>query len=122
NMRLISATVRLFRNIVDSTDVEIQPDVTCLVGKNEAGKSAFLNALYRLNPARPNVSFSVPDHYPAWLEKRHRQRGDVLENVEPITAVFELEADDLAVLRSRFGIDVLTSNRITFSRNYQNES
>jgi predicted ATPase len=120
-MKLVSARVRLFRNIIDSGDVEFQPDVTCLVGKNEAGKSAFLHALYRLNPARPNVKFSVPEQYPAWLEKKHRQRGDVLEDVTPIGAIFELEKDDLDTLRSRFGMDVLKSNRVTISRNYQND-
>jgi predicted ATPase len=120
-MKLVRVNVRLFKNILDSTGVEIQPDVTCFIGKNEAGKSAFLNALYRLNPARPNVAFSVPDQYPAWLEKRHRQRGDVLKDVLPISGIFELEPDDLAVLRAKFGRDVLTANRITFSRNYKNE-
>jgi energy-coupling factor transporter ATP-binding protein EcfA2 len=120
-MKLVNVTVQMFKNILDSTEVEVQPDVTCLVGKNEAGKSAFLNALYRLNPARPNVSFSVQAQYPAWLEKRHRQRGDVLDEVNPVTATFELEDDDLAVLRAKFGLDVLTDPRITFARNYKNE-
>jgi AAA15 family ATPase/GTPase len=33
-----------FRSILDSNPVEIGP-TTCLVGKNEAGKTAFLKAL-----------------------------------------------------------------------------
>jgi len=80
-MKLISAQIRLFRNILDSTEVDIEDDVTCLVGKNESGKTAFLQALYRLNPALRNVSFSIHEQYPAWLEKRDRRGGIDLEKV-----------------------------------------
>ncbi len=99
-MKLLRPRVQLFRNILDSTDVEIQPDVTCLVGKNESGKTAFLQALYRLKPARQNAPLSVPDQYPAWLEKRHRQEGKKLEDVTPISVTFGLEPADV-FLRNR---------------------
>ena len=68
-MRLIEARVRMFRHILDSDPVVVQPDVTCLVGKNESGKTAFLQALQRLNPARGNLKISSASQYPAWLEK-----------------------------------------------------
>ena len=58
-MKLIEVTVKNFRNIIDSNPVRIQDDITCIVGKNESGKTAFLHALYRLNPARQNVNFIV---------------------------------------------------------------
>jgi predicted ATP-dependent endonuclease of OLD family len=74
-MKLKSVRVAMFRNILDSSDVKIEEKVTCLVGKNESGKSAFLHALWRLKPARSNPVFSSPDNYPAWLEKRHRNEG-----------------------------------------------
>ena len=77
-MKLKTVHARMFRNILDSTEVAIQPDVTCLVGKNESGKTAFLQALWRLRPARTNPKFSIPEQYPAWLEKRHRLEGQVL--------------------------------------------
>jgi predicted ATP-dependent endonuclease of OLD family len=38
---------------------------TCLVGKNEAGKTALLKALYRLNPiVETEGRFDVTDDYP----------------------------------------------------------
>ncbi|HNQ22306.1 MAG TPA: AAA family ATPase [Phycisphaerae bacterium] len=117
-MKLISVTVTKFRNILDSTDVHIQDDVTCLVGKNESGKTAFLHALYRLNPARPIASFSVPEQYPAWLEKQDRLRGEDLEKVTPIRAVFEIEKDDRAAIDERFGKGALTSATVTLAREY----
>lgn len=120
-MRLVSARVRKFRNIIDSGEVEIHQTVTCLVGKNESGKTAFLDALYRLNPIRPNVKFSVPDHYPAWLEKRERLRGEVLEEVKPITATFALDKADEDALAEQFGKRVIGSGTIVLSRSYDDK-
>ena len=102
-MKLTTVRVRMFRNILDSTEVAIQPDVTCLVGKNESGKTAFLQALWRLNPARVTPTFSVPDHYPAWLEKRHCLEGQNLDEVRPVEAIFGWEAADEKAVESVFG-------------------
>ena len=46
-MKLIKAHATNYRNIIDSNPVDIG-QMTCLVGKNEAGKSAFLKALEAL--------------------------------------------------------------------------
>jgi predicted ATPase len=116
-MRLKTVQVKLFRHILDSSEVEIQPDVTCIVGKNESGKTAFLEALRRLNPAQ-KAAFDVGKHYPAWLEKLHRRQGNDLEAVTPIVAKFELEDRDHAAIAEKFGEKVLTSDTVTVSRTY----
>jgi hypothetical protein len=120
-MRLVEAQVMLFRNIIDSTVVPIQPDITCLVGKNESGKTAFLEALYRFMPARPNAPMSVADQYPAWLEKRDRQQGKKLETVAPIRLVFHLEPADRKELEERFGPRVLGTSELRMARSYEEE-
>lgn len=117
-MKLIEVQVNHFRNIIDSSPVAIEKDITCLVGKNESGKTAFLHALYRLYPVRQNVSFSVPDHYPAWLEKRDRLKGSNLEQVRPITAKFILEENEIKRLEQVLGPGVLPSNELVLYRNY----
>ncbi|HSY99634.1 MAG TPA: AAA family ATPase [Terriglobales bacterium] len=48
-MKLKSVHVREYKSILDSTKFETG-DVTCLVGKNESGKTAVLEALSHLNP------------------------------------------------------------------------
>ena len=48
-MELVSVKVENFKSIEDSEEFSIE-QVTCLVGKNESGKSALLQALYKLNP------------------------------------------------------------------------
>lgn len=63
-MRLVQVQVQNFQSVRDSQPFNIS-DLTCLVGKNEAGKTAILKALYRLNPIDAHESeFSVTADYP----------------------------------------------------------
>ena len=117
-MRLVEAQVCNFKNILDSTTVHIEPTVTAIVGKNESGKTAFLHGLYRANPAHTGAKFSVQQHYPAWLEKRHRREGKDLEHSRPVRATFELDPEDLTSLESRFGQGILTSRQVILEREY----
>ncbi|EQD53894.1 hypothetical protein B1B_09968, partial [mine drainage metagenome] len=114
--------VRMFRNILDSTEVKIDEKVTCLVGKNESGKSAFLNALWRLKPARTNSTFSIPEQYPAWLEKRHRNEGVNQQEVEPLEICLEWEPADVKVMEEKFGPGVVASGtKLLLWKRYNNE-
>ena len=63
-MKLTKVRVTNFQSIRDSTEFDIG-DVTCLVGKNEAGKTALLQAIYRLLPiVETDAGYSVTDDYP----------------------------------------------------------
>ena len=69
-MRLKSVHVREFKSVRDSGEFETG-DVTCLVGKNEAGKTAVLEALYRLSPVIDiHGTFNVTHDYPAHRRRR----------------------------------------------------
>ncbi len=120
-MKLIEVRVKKFRNIIDSTPVSISNDITCLVGKNESGKTAFLHSLYRLNPIRKNASFKIEDQYPAWLEKRDRLRGLDLSSEVPIQVKFQIEESEVEVIESIFGEGVLEKNELILSKNYDND-
>lgn len=121
-MKLRNVRIRMFKNILDSTDVKIEDKVTCLVGKNESGKTAFLLALDRLNPARLSPKFSVPDHYPAWLEKRHRLDGQDLDQVKPIEVQLEWQPDDVAAVEAKLGPGVATAGaKLKLSKVYENK-
>ena len=50
-MKLFRARVQNYRSVEDSGEFDIG-DMTCLVGKNEAGKTALLNALRGLKPTQ----------------------------------------------------------------------
>ncbi|MGB8408482.1 MAG: AAA family ATPase, partial [Gallionella sp.] len=121
-MKLKTVQIRMFRNILDSAEVKIDEKVTCLVGKNESGKTAFLQALWRLNPARLSPKFSVPDHYPAWLEKRHRLDGEDLDKVRPLEVHLEWQPADVAAVEAKFGAEVVaTGATLKLWKTYKNE-
>src|SRR5438477_4404466 len=97
-MRLTAVQVRRFRNILDSNPIAVQDDVTCMVGKNESGKTAVLEALYRLKPIYP-AQFRDIDDYPRWMLAEHRRSGEI-ERTSPIEATFELEPADVDAIEA----------------------
>lgn len=99
-MHLKSFHVRVFRNVIDSGPIKIDGN-TCLVGKNEAGKSALISALHRLNPAKP-IPLALLDEYPRWLKKEHEISGEIKE-ATPIVATYELEDDEASEIEKKFG-------------------
>ena len=71
-MKLKKAQITEYQSVQDSTEFEIG-DITCLVGKNEAGKTAILRGLYKLNPLIPADSvYSITDDYPRWDVEDYR--------------------------------------------------
>jgi predicted ATPase len=115
-MKLKSFRVRKFRNIVDSGEIQVDPDVTCFVGKNEAGKSGLLEALYLLNPAY-GEKLDASEQYPRWLVAGDRRAGELGDHY-PIAATFELEDADLEAVIDQLGEGVLTDTTLTISRRY----
>lgn len=115
-MKLISFRVCRYKNVLDSTTVLVDPEVTALVGMNESGKSAMLDALYRLNPVYADL-FSERDDYPRWRWKRD-SRKENLSDISPIEATFELDENDHECLRSALGEGVATANSLTVGRCY----
>jgi energy-coupling factor transporter ATP-binding protein EcfA2 len=97
-MRLKAIVIQRFKNFVEPQRIEIENDVTGLVGKNESGKTTVLKALHRLNPANgTGRKFNLTTEYPRWRLARDRRAED-LEALRPIEAEFELDEDDRAAL------------------------
>lgn len=63
-MKLIEAKIKNYKSIDDSNIVTIDPNVTILVGQNESGKTAFLQALDKSNSIEPDVKYSFVEEYP----------------------------------------------------------
>ena len=113
---LRSARVRTYKNILDSGDVDLSGSLVALVGRNESGKTSFMEALYRLNPAQTGHAqdFDAERDFP-----RAHYRDDLdLSQYAPITAAFELTPEAFEALEATFGEGILTSNRLTLSRRY----
>lgn len=117
-MRLVAFQVRTFRNVIDSGGVAVDPQVTCLVGKNESGKSTLLEALQRTNPTDTGAVFKEQRDYPRWLlaaARRSRTVGDS----RPITCWYALDEVDLAAVEAKLGPGVVTTEtRIVQEKGY----
>jgi predicted ATPase len=102
-MILTHAQVRNYKCIKDSTEFSLDKDVTCLVGKNEAGKTALLEAIYKLKPVRQeDGKFDVTKEYyrPSVLDYKLRHEAN------PDTAIvttWELEEEDYQAIETRIG-------------------
>lgn len=95
-MRLAKVQIQRFKNVVDKQVVEIEEDVTCFIGKNEAGKTTILKALYRLNPATgTDTKFDLTTEYPRWRLAPDRRRED-LDQLRPVEAWFGVGEDELS--------------------------
>jgi predicted ATPase len=117
-MKLSSVHVKNFRSIADSTEVAIDPEVTALVGRNESGKTAFLEALYRINPAQ-DALFNESAHYPRWRLIADRRAGTI-NAVPALMATFTIDEDDRMSVVSLLGEGVLEGDLLTISRDYTN--
>lgn len=94
-MRLSKVRVQNYRSIIDTGEFEVEKLKTILVGPNEAGKTAILQAIQQINPPAGTKNFKPLRDYPR-AKYTQISRGDLDPNkVEVVTAVFELEASDL---------------------------
>lgn len=119
-MQLEVVHVTNFRSIDDSEEFSIDP-VTCLVGKNEAGKSAILLALAALNPhpATPAV-FDKERDYPRRLLTQYAVRHNGKEAVA-ISTKWRLSTAEMELVEQALGKGALTSDFVTVSRCYCKE-
>ena len=118
-MQLSRARVTNYRSIDDSGWVSLD-NVTCMVGKNESGKTAFLQALRRLNPVGGvGGTFDLRD-YPRKGYVRYKRRHED-EPATVVQAEFELTEDEIEELENEFGQGVLRSSIVVASKNYKNQ-
>ncbi len=123
-MKLKQFRVREFRSIWDSGPIQVDDRTTCFVGKNEAGKTTMLDALYRTNPIKPkDAVFEETYDYPKREVEDYRfavENGDRDEAVV-VECVYELDEADLGVVADVFGPKAFKGPTVT-RRTYYGKS
>lgn len=119
-MKLKTARVTNYKCVKDSTEFSIDPKVTCLVGKNEAGKTAILEALSKLKPtAGVDGDFDVTRDYPRQemsdYEPTHEQQPAVI-----IDTIWELGEDDHDALEEVVGSVARKIETVRITKDYKN--
>lgn len=110
-MKLTSINIVNFRSIEESTEFEIG-ELTCLVGKNEAGKTAVLQAILGLNPVG-DFKYDKTRDYP----RRHVNKFDERHpegKSEVVNSIWQLESIEIEALQKRFGPDCLLNTEVQY--------
>ena len=114
-MQLKTAHVMNFRSAEDSERFSLD-QVTCLVGKNEAGKSAILLALAALNPheATP-ATYDKERDYPRRLLTQYGtlHKGQA---AQAIYTTWELNDAEMQRIAAEVGQNVVTSKTVKIWR------
>ena len=116
-MRLIQARIQNYKLIQDTGKFKID-DLTCLVGKNESGKTAILQALHRIKPDdAERTSFDVETEYPRQRLFEYKARHE--SNPDPVvTTWWEIDDDEVAWIEARVGSGVLNSREFHVVKGY----
>ncbi len=117
-MKLVSVHVTNFRSVENSESFTVD-QVTCLVGKNEAGKSAVLLALAALNPHDSTPAlFDKERDYPrrslTQYDSRHADKDAVA-----INTIWHLSESEMKAIADAVGAGVVTSNNVRVLRRYR---
>ncbi|MFE2753395.1 AAA family ATPase [Actinosynnema sp. NPDC059335] len=118
-MKLVNARVTYYRSVEDSEQFAVEPDVTCLVGKNESGKTTVLQALYRLNPVEGTELDEVVDFPSKLTRQRHDWPPD--QRIPVVVATFRYEPAELKQIEADLGPGSLTSPEFTVTMGYRNK-
>jgi predicted ATPase len=121
-MRLRNVQVANFKCIRNPCQFDVS-EITCLIGKNESGKTAILEALYRLNPLIPRDGlFNLDDDFPRIdVEDYRLDVGEGRRQAAIVTrAFFLLDDADLRELEADFP-GVLARPELVLSKGYANE-
>lgn len=109
-MKLIKAQATNFRSIEDSNEFEIE-QLTCLVGKNEAGKTGLLRALEGIGSIDGFKYDKIQDYPRRFLTKFDERHPNGESRV--IKAWWQLDDADKKVVSEKFGAGALSENIFT---------
>jgi predicted ATP-dependent endonuclease of OLD family len=116
-MRLLKVRVRDFRCVEDSGEFSLD-GVTCLVGKNESGKTALLKALHKLKPDEASKeAFVASKDYP---RRKWRPDAPIPSDPPAITTTWEMDAADIDVLEKKFTVGIVRQPKFELSKGYDN--
>lgn len=116
-MRLVAARVSNYKCVLDSMWFRVD-NLTCLVGKNESGKTTILEALEKIDSVDPNRENFQDDDYPRMNRSEYEESGKVDTAVE---TEWELDDEEVSYINSLVGGEVVTDRHVTLAKDYKNQ-
>ena len=114
--------IEKYKSFLEKQTIEIENGVTRIVGKNESGKTALLEAIAKFNYFDENdetFQFNSINDYPRGYLKKYEQ--DFPNNdFEVIKCTFQISDELLDKIKSDIGDNVFEDNIIIISKTYNN--
>lgn len=121
-IKLKNVVINKYKSFLEKQEIEIEDGVTRIVGKNESGKTALLEAMAKFNyfdSKDKTFTFNSTNDYPRGELKRYQQEYPN-EDFDVITCTFELSDDLLNQISEDVGKEVFTSKSIKVAKTYNN--
>ena len=104
-LKLSQVKLRRYRSINETGPFDVEPDVTTLVGKNESGKTAVLQALSK-SFSVDGTEFNPGIDYPTALT---RERNRATSPIPVTILTYTLDDEDVAVVERELGAGSISS-------------
>jgi predicted ATP-dependent endonuclease of OLD family len=119
-MKLTHIRIQNFKSILDTGRISVG-QFCCLVGKNEAGKTATLSALQSILPfGAPQTKFDVTEDYPRRFATHYKERHQD-EDAVVVQTWWELSDKAFQLLAEEFGEAAINSREFEISKRYNHD-
>ena len=116
-MKLIKVTIHKYKSFLTEQTYEVESQITRIVGKNESGKTALLEALAKSNYFENNVEFQFKkdlDYPRSELTKVRNETPQVL------TCDYELDDEDVRNVEEAFAAGIIQKQIFSVTSYYDN--
>ena len=116
-IKLTNIEINKYKSIETEQSFEVDEKVTTLVGKNESGKTATLEAIAKVNyfEEDPKFKFNSTYDYPRKERKKFDKSG---KDVKVIECTYEISTELFKKIKQDVGADVFKSRTFKYSRAY----
>lgn len=116
-LTLKEVKIAKYKSYLETQVVSIEDKITTLVGKNESGKTAFLEAIAKFNyfEKDPKFQFDVTADYPRNELKKYQRDN---EPVEVIKCTFEISDELLQEISDELGEDIFKTKSFSYGIKY----
>jgi len=121
-IKLKKVEIDKYKSFLEKQEIDIEDGVTRIVGKNESGKTALLEAMAKFNyfdSSDDTFKFNSTNEYPRGLLKKYQQEYPD-DKFPVITCTFEISEKLLKQISDDVGKDVYNDRNIKIKKTYSN--
>lgn len=117
-IKLTKATIHKYKSYNSEQTIQIENDITTLVGKNESGKTGFLEAISKINYFQSDQKheLDITADYPRKFLSKFKKSS---EDESAVTCDFKISEELINKINSKIGEGVFSASSFSYSLNYK---